>query len=87
MYFLRHIKSIIKDSKGLNFVEIFFLAKATLFLLGFSKYEFQNKLLGNVTLLRVIIYIYIYIYILKKEYVKAASQGTEAVKGQTTKKF
>ena len=60
MYFLRHIKSIIKDSKGLNFVEIFFLAEATLFLLGFSKYEFQNKLLGNVTLLRVIIYIYIY---------------------------
>ena len=83
MYFLRHIKSIIKDSKGLNFVENFFLAEATLFLLGFSKYEFQNKLLGNVTLLRVIIYI----YILKKEYVKAASQGTEAVKGQTTKKF
>ena len=85
MYFLRHIKSIIKDSKGLNFVEFFFLAEATLFLLGFSKYEFQNKLLGNVTLLRVIIYIYI--YILKREYVKAASQGTEAVKGQTTKKF
>ena len=41
-------------------------------MVGFSKYEFYNKLLGNVTLLRVtlgvnwtqpFIYIYIYIYI------------------------
>ena len=39
--------------------------------MGFLKYEFYNKLLGNVTLLRLIsgvtwtqsIYIYIYIYI------------------------
>ena len=32
--------------------------------IGFSKYEFYNKLLGNVTLLKVtssVIYIYIYI--------------------------
>ena len=54
-------------------------------MIGFSKYEFNNKLLGGVTLLRVISgvtwtqpYLYIYIYIYMKKIKKIASNASNA---------